>query len=145
MARSILAVLFALFVVSAFAPSASAQSATDADAAEFRRIISSQINAFNADDGPAAYAFAAPLIQQIFPEPDLFMSMVRQGYQPVYRQKSYAFDRTAADGAGRPTQNVTIVDMNGKTWTAIYTMERQPDGSWRIAGCALIDPPGADV
>lgn len=142
MVRPILAVLLALFFVT---PLADAQTVTDADAAEYRRIISSQIAAFNADDGPAAYAFAAPMIQQIFPTPDAFMSMVRQGYQPVYRQKSYVFGKVATDSAGRPTQHVTIVDMNGKTWTAVYTMERQPDGSWKIAGCTLVGVPGADV
>jgi hypothetical protein len=145
MIRSIFAALLAICVVSIAPVNAGAQSVSDADAAEFRRIIASQIAAFNADDGPAAYAFAAPLIRQIFPTPDVFMSMVRKGYQPVYRQKSYAFSKVATDNAGRPNQYVTIVDMNGKTWTAVYSMERQPDGSWKISGCMLIEAPGADV
>jgi hypothetical protein len=123
--------------------SLSAQSVTDAEAQEFQRIITSQLNAFNADDGAAAYGFAAPAIKQMFPSPEIFMSMVRQGYPPVYRRQSYSFGRIGNEMGGAPTQHVTIVDVNGKTWTALYAMQRQPDGSWKIIGCQLLDAPSA--
>lgn len=145
MIRSMTAALFAIFLIAGLHTRADAQAVSDADAAEFQRIISGQIAAFNADDGPAAYAFAAPLIQQIFPTPDVFMAMVKKGYQPVYRQKTYAFSKVETDSAGRPNQFVDILDMNGKTWTAVYTMERQPDGSWKISGCMLVEAPGSNV
>jgi len=113
----------------------------DAETAMFRQIISEQIAAFNADDGNKAWSFAAPLIKQLFPTPDVFMSMVKKGYQPVYRQQSFQFGEVT-ETAGRPTQHVTIVDVNGKVWTALYTMERQPDGTWKISGCILVQMPG---
>ena len=118
-----------------------AQSTSDADAASFRQIISEQIAAFNADDGGRAWSYAAPSIQQIFPTPDIFMSMVKNGYQPVYRQKSISFGEISGS-ADRPVQHVTIVDMNGKLWEALYTMQKQPDGAWKISGCALVQVPG---
>jgi len=145
MMKTVLAALLMMLALSASPVAALADDVGAADASEFQRIISGQITAFNADDGPAAYAFAAPLIQQIFPTPDVFMTMVKKGYQPVYRQKSYAFSKVTTDNAGRPNQYMTIVDMNGKTWTAVYAMERQSDGSWKISGCMLIEAPGADV
>jgi Domain of unknown function (DUF4864) len=123
----------------------SAQTVTDQEAQEFQRVITSQLNAFNADDGASAYGFAAPTIKQMFPTPEIFMSMVKKGYPPVYRRQSYSFGRIGNEMGGAPTQHVTIVDQNGKTWTALYAMQRQPDGSWKIIGCQLVEAPGADA
>lgn len=116
----------------------------DAESAMFRQIISDQIAAFIADDGAKAWSFAAPSIKQLFPTPDVFMSMVKKGYQPVYRQQSFEFGEIT-ETAGRPTQHVTIVDMNGKVWTALYTMQQQPDGTWKISGCILVQVPGVST
>jgi hypothetical protein len=40
---------------------------------------------------------------------------------------------------------VTIVDVDGQVWTAIYSFERQANGSWKISGCRLVRAPSADV
>ena len=122
-----------------------ADDLTAADKSEFQRIISEQIAAFNADDGARAYAQAAPMIKRIFPTPEVFMNMVRNGYAPVYRQKSFTFGDVTTEFQGQPTQRVTIVDINGKLWTALYSFERQPDGTWKINGCTLVETPGADA
>ena len=95
------------------------------------RVITGQIEAFRADDGARAYGYAAPMIKQIFPNPDVFMDMVRQGYQPVYRPQSFSFGEAGFSASGRPIQRVTVVGPDGITYEAIYTMERQPDGSWQ--------------
>jgi hypothetical protein len=50
-----------------------AQGVSDADTREFQRIITSQLDAFTADDGAAAYGFAAPAINRLFPSPEIFM------------------------------------------------------------------------
>jgi hypothetical protein len=121
-----------------------AEEITREDQSAFQQVISDQIDAFNADDGVRAYSHAAPVIKQLFPTPDIFMTMVKQGYQPVYRQKSFNFGEVTND-TGRPEQEVTIVDMNGQVWTAIYSFERQPNGSWKISGCRLVRAAGADV
>ena len=123
---------------------ARADNISRADQSAFQQIINDQIAAFNADDGLRAYSHAAPVIKQLFPSPDIFMSMVKQGYQPVYRQRSFSFGEVL-DDMGRPAQEVTIVDVNGQTWTAIYSFERQANGSWKISGCRLVRVPGADV
>ena len=115
-----------------------ADSLSPQDEAAFRAAIADQIAAFQADDGERAYSHAAPAIRQIFPDPDRFMSMVRQGYQPVYRPQSYRFGKAGFSGSGRPIQRVTIIGPDGLTYEAVYTMERQPDGTWQITGCALV-------
>jgi Domain of unknown function (DUF4864) len=107
-----------------------------------QEVIAGQLNAFAADKGETAYSYAAPIIRKIFPEPDTFMAMVKQGYEPVYRNSGRAFGKLITDGLGRPAQIVELTAMNGKRYEALYSMEQQPDGSWKIAGCTLREIPG---
>ena len=120
---------------------ARAESLSDQDKQGIQSVITSQIEAFRAEDGPAAYSHASPAIRQIFPNPEVFMNMVRQGYQPVYRPQSFRFGEAVLAASGRPTQRVTVVGPDGLTYEAVYTLERQPDGSWQISGCALVRAP----
>jgi hypothetical protein len=122
-----------------------ADGITPTEKTEFQRIITAQIEAFRADDGNAAYGFAAPLVKQAFPSVDVFMGMVKQGYPQVYRPKSFEFSDAALDPVGRPTQKVSIVGPDGKYYIATYTMQKQDDGTWRIAGCTLSEIPGVDA
>ena len=132
----------ALSLVLALAGGASAQSASDRAAVQ--RIIEQQLSAFLRDDAATAYSFAAPGIQQMFPSEEIFMDMVRRGYQPVYRPRSHAFGAVRETGQGIE-QIVDLVDAAGQEWTALYTLERQPDGSWKITGCLLLKKPGESV
>ena len=141
MLRSILAVVLWVFISAA----SFAESINAADRAEFQRIITAQINAFQADDGPKAYSFAAPVVRNIFPTPEIFMSMVKRGYSPVYRPQSFNFTEALIDPMGRPAQKMLVVGPDGKTNEALYSMEKQPDGAWRISGCTLLEIPGLDA
>ena len=49
--------------------------------------LQAKLDAFKADDGPQAFAYASPAIQSIFKDADTFMTMVRAGSQPVYRPR----------------------------------------------------------
>ena len=131
-----------LLVILLHAPEVRAQQAAPADIEQFQRIISDQITAFRADNGLAAYSYAAPAIKRIFPSPEIFMEMVRKGYRPVYRPSRFAFGDVTEEVQGRPTQQVTLIDENGKAWSALYVFERQPDGSWKIIGCSLVQSAG---
>lgn len=112
-----------------------------ADAASVHKIIDAQIDAFRADDGAAAYSLAAPRLQEIFPSADVFMAMVKAGYPPVYRPKSVTFGRMKEIPGGY-AQEVFLTGPEGGSYTALYALERQPDGSWRISGCKLLKATG---
>lgn len=112
---------------------------------DFESIISKQIEAFRAGDGATAFSFAAPSLQQLFQTPDNFIAMVKRGYMAVYAPRRFSFPGTEIDPQGRPVQVVEVVDGDGRVWTARYTFEQQPDGSWRIAAVTLEKAPGADV
>ncbi len=115
---------------------ASPVSAAD-DVAAAQGVIRAQEQALGRDDAAAAYSYAAPAIRQLFPQADIFMSMVQNSYPPVYRHKSFEFGE-ARSADGRIAQRVHIVDANGEAWEALYTLEQQADGSLKITGCSLL-------
>lgn len=111
---------------------------SEPDQAAIRGVIDGQMRAFRADDGPAAFAFASPGIQLQFGDSTNFMDMVRRGYPPVYRPQSYAFGALTEMG-GRTVQKVVLTGPDGRRTLALYYMEHEPDGSWRIGGCMLTE------
>lgn len=106
------------------------------DSGDVQAAISGQLQAFRSDDGTAAYSYAAPNIKAIFPSAQAFMSMVRSGYDPVYHSNAAVFGKLSPEGSGF-RQEVYLTDSSGKNWIASYTLERQPDGSMKITGCAI--------
>jgi hypothetical protein len=113
------------------------------DVAAAQRVIRSQVEAFSRDDAAAAYSYAAPEIQRIFPQADSFLGMVQRSYAPVYRHKSFEFGE-ARESGGQIAQHVHIIDATGEPWEALYTLEHEPDGSLKIVGCVLLKA-GQDV
>lgn len=102
-----------------------------------RTIIQDQIAAFLNDDAEAAYSFASPAIRDKFPDKTTFFDMVKRGYQPVYRPGNFAFGRSKVIG-DQVIQEVLISAPDGKDWSAIYQLVRQPDGSYKINGVMML-------
>jgi len=126
--------IFALLVsvlVGSILPAAAGE-----DVATGQAVIRSQEEAFSRDDAAAAYTFAAPGIQSMYQTPDTFMFMVRNGYAPVYRHRSFEFGE-AKTYEGKIYQQVHIIDANGDAWEALYTLEPQEDGTFKISACVL--------
>ena len=111
------------------------------DSGAFQSIIKNQMNAFATGNAKAAYSFATNSLQQRFQSPELFMEMVKQGYQPVYNPKSVTFGQSKMTQFG-PTQEVYVTGPKGQNWLALYSFEQQEDGSWRISGCYLTKSDG---
>ena len=136
MALRLLALFALLF---GLAGTAHAQSLSNTDRAAIRQVIQAQVDAFRRDDGAAAFGYASPTIQGMFGTPDVFMDMVRQGYQPVYRPRAFDF-RQIVDMHGQPAQVVSVIGPDDRPVTAVYPMRQLPDGTWRIDGCFLQAP-----
>ena len=111
-------------------------AAGDAENAAAQSSIEAQLKAFLAGDDAAAYTYAAPNVTRLFPTLEAFMSMVTRGYAPVHQPKSYACGPTEERGNGL-AQQVFVVGPDGKDYEAVYTLELQPDGVWRITGVSL--------
>ncbi len=136
MRRSIL--LFVLLV--SFGAGPAQADPGPADRAAIERVIQQQLDAFQADDGKGAFALASPSIREQFGTPENFLALVRQAYPMVYRPRETHFGALDEED-GQIVQKVAFVGPDGVLVTALYIMEQQPDGSWRIAGCIIARTP----
>ena len=130
-------ILIALMLLSGAALAGADESVAPADAAAIQQVIQGQMNAFKVDDWSAAFAYASPSIQTRFESPQIFSQMVTQAYQPVYRPGNFAFGRSKIAG-DLIMQEVLITGPDGKDWTAIYQMQKQPDASYKINGVQIV-------
>lgn len=108
-----------------------------ADQQAIRGVISAQLEAFQTDDGDKAFYYAAPAIQEQFKTVGNFMQMVKNSYQPVYRPRGVIFSELT-EMQGFPAQSVLLMAETGEVINAIYLMQQQSSGDWRIAGCFLM-------
>ena len=131
-----------LIALLAFIAATAAAFADEASRAKAQVIIRSQIEAFKSGQDALAYSFASPTIQGFYPDIPVFMDMVKRGYAPVYSPRNYDFGRAKEPSNGVVVQEVLVTGPDGKPWTAVYTLVRQPDGAWKINAVQLL--PGDD-
>jgi hypothetical protein len=107
-----------------------------ADRAAIQTVISSQIKALVAEDDAAAFAMSAPEVRRQFGTPEAFAEMVRQGFPVLLRNQSTAFLEAAILGDD-VIQPLRIVNRDGTVVIALFSMERQSSGDWRVYGCQI--------
>ncbi|NMN73576.1 DUF4864 domain-containing protein [Rhizobium sp. 57MFTsu3.2] len=133
--RAFLAVF--ILCAASFVLFATAQAEDPIDAT--RAMIEAQIKAFLNDDADTAYSFAAPGIKAIYPDKNVFFAMVKKSYEPVYHPGNYAFGRSRSiDNGAMIYHEVLISGRDGKDWTAVYQLARQPDGNYKINGVQIV-------
>jgi hypothetical protein len=101
-----------------------------------RQVIAAQRDALLAGEGQRAFGFATPALQRQYGSADAFMQMVRKGYRALIDARYTEFLDGAVIG-GDTIQPLRLVMPDGAVLVALYTMERQRDGRWRIAGCIV--------
>ncbi len=132
-------------VLFVFFPLLTAGSAAAGAGRELRNeligVIKSQMEAFQRDDGPAAFAFASPDVQEQFGTADAYLSKFSNAYKAVYRPRSVTF-LNLAFSRGRLVQRVLLQGPEGRAVVALFPMLRMDDGTWRIDGCVLVPATG---
>jgi hypothetical protein len=111
--------------------------AGDAEIKAAQGAIEAQLKAFQVGDGELAYSYAAPSIKRIFPSVEIFMGMVESAYQLVRNPRNFSFGKVQEMGATSIVQQVLLTGPDGKEYEAIYTLELQPDGAYRVTGVSL--------
>lgn len=101
-----------------------------------RRTVGDQLDALRAGDAERAFSFAAPGIRAQFATADNFMRMVRSGYSALLDAVSSELLQGAVIG-GDVIQPLRLALPDSTVVVALYTMERQADGQWRISGCVI--------
>lgn len=104
--------------------------------AAVRSVIEGQLSAFAADDADRAFGFASQNIQEMFITSRNFLDMVRTAYPVVYRPASVSFQVPVKRGED-VWQAVQMRDSKGVDWVALYNLQRQANGAWKINGCVL--------
>lgn len=101
-----------------------------------QHVIAEQRTALHAGDAKKAFAYASPGIRAQFGDAAIFMSMVRDGYASLVTARYVEF----LDGAvieGLVIQPMRLIDADNTVRVALYTMEKQKDGTWRISSCRI--------
>lgn len=111
---------------------------TAEDRKAIRAVIVRQLEAFRRDDAVSAFAYASPEIQAKYGTPGNFMMAVKAFYEPVYRPRRTGGFTNLYVLDGYLTQPVLLIGPDGDYVVALYTMQRQTDGDWKILGCSLI-------
>lgn len=129
--------LLAAFVAGAvFAAPEAPSTLPGKEWAAIRNVIGDQLAAIRAGDGVKAMTFAAPGIQAQFGTPENFLRMVRTGYAALLDARHTQFlEGAVIDDA--VIQPLRLVLPDDTVLVALYQMQRQPDGRWRIAGCVI--------
>jgi hypothetical protein len=107
-----------------------------ADWQAIRKVISQQLAALRAGHGARAFVYASPGIQAQFGDADSFMAMVRGAYSPL-RVARYTEFLEGAVIDGIVIQPLRLIAPNNTVQVALYTLEKQGRGRWRINGCRL--------
>jgi len=101
-----------------------------------KRVIAAQRDALLAGNAERAFSFAAPGIRLQFGTPATFLAMVRSGYAALLDARYVEFLEGAVID-GNVIQPLRLILPDNTVLVALYTMERQPDGEWMIAGCVI--------
>ncbi|MFC3107108.1 DUF4864 domain-containing protein [Undibacterium arcticum] len=129
----------------ALAPvSASVSELSAADTRAIREVVQSQFDAFEDDDAPAAFALTTQASRRRLGSPDDFMRLVKEQYGPIYRHRAVLFSGAQVIGADT-LLIVRLTSPDSHVWIAIYRMERETDGKWKIDGCHLLETTSVSI
>lgn len=101
-----------------------------------KQVIAAQRAALVAGDGEKAFGYATPSLRTQFGDAETFMAMVQLGYAALLSARRTEF----LEGAvieGLVIQPLRLIDRDDSVRVALYTMEKQPNGAWRISGCRI--------
>lgn len=115
---------------------ADAPDAAPVDWATIREIIGEQLAALRRGDATRAFAYASTGIRDQFDDATTFLSMVRQRYGVLLTARYTEFLEGAVID-GHTLQPLRLVMSDDTVLVAIYEMQRDERGGWRIAGCLI--------
>ena len=112
-----------------------AENILEQDLFETEIIIKNQLQAFINKDAEEAFSYAAQMIKLRFDNPDNFMNMVKNYYEPVYNPKQYYFIN-AKYFEGSVYHQLQIVSQSNLSYLATYSLIKDND-EWKISGCSV--------
>lgn len=108
------------------------------DAIAIHVAVQTQLDAFAEDDAASAFELATSDTQTKIGSADNFLHLVKKHYNPIYRHQIVIFSRPEVI-EGETIQLVRVTDRDSHVWLALYHMQRETDGRWKIDGCQLFE------
>ena len=124
--------------------SAAAEEVSKMDAKAIHFAVQSQLDAFSNDDAVRAFALATSSTRRQIGTPDRFLQLVKEQYSAIYRHRVAIFSSPEVI-EGDTILTVRLTDGDGLVWVALYKMQRETDGKWRIEGCQLFGTTSVSV
>jgi hypothetical protein len=119
---------------------ATAEPGTDAlplaEWTAIRNVIDEQLAALRRGDAERAFAFASDGIRERFGDAPTFLRMVRDGYAALLAARHVEYLQGAVI-AGATIQPLRLVMGDDTVLVALYQMQKDDAGRWRIAGCVI--------
>jgi hypothetical protein len=122
--------------VACLSSNADARTLTAAEWNAIRRVIAEQRTALIEGNADRAFGYATDRTKQQFGDAETFLSMVRTGYAALLTARYVEF----LEGAvieGVVVQPLRLIGADNTVLVALYTLEKQKNGRWRIAGCRI--------
>lgn len=109
------------------------------DAAPWQATVSGQIEAFRAEDGAGALAFAGKSFRTQFEgQPEAFYAViVASGYAPIAESRSHSFGNFNRLSDTSVLQVVKFVGNDQNLHEAVYELIDEPDEGWRVQGVIM--------
>lgn len=131
------------FALLAFAPltgnpARAGEPLGDPDRMAIRTTVERHLDALARDDIEAAFALASSRLRARAGNARAFVEMVHGSYSAVVRPRVVFFQDITMVGS-MPAQRVMLLDSRGRPWTAVFPMQREADGDWRVDGCMLYE------
>lgn len=111
---------------------------SNADAMAIQAAVRSQIDALSDNDAVGAFQFTTLDRRTEIGSPDKFLSLIKKHYQPLYQHQLVLYSRPEVVN-GETFQAVRLTDRNGHVWLAVFRMEPEPGGLWKIDSCYLLE------
>ncbi len=101
-----------------------------------KKVIVDQRSALKAGDAAKAFSYASPGIRDQFGDAATFIGMVRAAYAVLLTARYTEFLEGAVID-GTVIQPLRLIDTDNTVRVALYIMQRQANGTWRIGGCQI--------
>ncbi|QQG36612.1 MAG: DUF4864 domain-containing protein [Micavibrio aeruginosavorus] len=109
------------------------------DKERIQSLIIRQLAAIKERQSDEAYALTTGALHQKYETANQFMSMMRFSRRPIYNHVSYKFLDQAQVQDGTVIQRLEIRHTHGAPATAIFRLQRTPDGEWGIDSLSILE------
>lgn len=139
-----MAVLLAALAMPFYSSVAMAMDVDPMDAESIQAVVQLQLRALAEDDAVGAFSLTTSSTRVQIGNPDNFLRMIKEEYAPIYRNRHAIFSPPEVID-GDIIEMVRVTDRDNRVWVALYRMERDIDGSWKIDGCRLLETTSISV